>query len=368
MNSLNIHNINQKNVTSHHLGHRQTAIRAGHKILKVHRCFLDKKQHLGKTNKKVSPFSLFSHSPTLSNPFKITSIVPSETLDKISNIGSKQHAENPLQDFIRSLSVQPKNHNASVDKAEEKAIVSSQFSAEILEVIEENKDFKTLRIKRPKDWNFIPGQYLEIRSENSGAIKPAILAIASSIKDDYIEITGKANSDPNHAHYCLNGRVGERLIITGPLGSNFPLNLITNDTPVYVLGGGSGLTALKSVMDSLSENAKVKMIYSSKTSQEMFYKKKVEQWRSLGHTISFTQDQVEGYAKGRITDHFKKERFAKNALFFICGPKELVLETTKILVGLGVPRESIYGSLPATAKDGGPIYRGDHPKMMAALV
>lgn len=52
-----------------------------------------------------------------------------------------------------------------------------------------------------------------------------------------------------------------------------------------------------------------------------------------------------------------------NVLVFICGPKELVLETAKILVEMGVPRKSIYGSLPTTAKDGGPVYRGDHPMM-----
>ena len=366
-------NINSLNI-------RSIPILAGNEILKIHHYFKNKISHFckTKTNNLPSPFSLFNPKSPLLNFIKMTFPTPSELIDKISTIGHKNNTENPplftasgtiseggnslLQDFI--CSVLPKNSVATVDKAVVKKALNSQFSAKIESIVHENKEYKTLRLKRPKEWNFLPGQYLEIRSESSSANKPAILAIASGIGEDYIEITAKPNSNPNHPNYCLNSDVGDYLTVTGPLGSNFPLELITPDTPVLLLGGGSGLTALKSLMESMSSHSNAKLIYSSKTSQELIYHEEIEKWKSEGHIISLTQEKTDGYEQGRISEHIKHETLHPNTMIFICGPKELVLETAKMLVEMGIPRESIYGSLPATAKEGGPVYRGDHPKMM----
>lgn len=339
---------------------QKQTIQANHKMLSTHKLCLCEIKKASKQNckKSISPFSLFNQKIPLANPYNISLIQPTVLIEKISHLGKPKSMINPLGDFIKSLS-------SAAKPTASKPSASSQFSSEIVGIVEENKEFKTLRLKRPKDWNFIPGQYLEIRGENSSATKPAILAIASSVNDDYIEITAKPNQNPSHANYCLNGSIGEHLTITGPLGSNFPLNLISDSTPVLVLGGGSGLTALKSVMESLPFGTDSKLIYSSKTTQELIYPEEIEKWKSLGHTITLTQDQAAGFEQGRITEHLKNSVIKPNTLVFICGPKELVLETAKLLSELGIPRESIFGSLPATAKDGGPVYRGDHPKMIS---
>lgn len=333
-------------------------IKASKEILSIHRYFLNKIKCLINPAQLISPFSLFNQKPQAAKPLNISHAQPSALNDKIAAIGQTQSPENPLQDFIKSLS-------AATKPEAFKPAASSQFSAEIVDIFNENKDFKTLRVKRPKDWEFLPGQYLEIRSENSSANKPAILAIASGVNDEYIEITAKPNPNPSHANYCLNSTVGEYLTITGPLGTNFPVDLITPETPVLILGGGSGLTALKSLMESLPLGTDSKLVYSSKTVQELLYHDEIEKWIAEGHTISLTQDQADGFQQGRITEHLTHMEIKPNSLIFICGPKELVLETAKLLAAMGIPRESIYGSLPATAKDGGPVYRGDHPKMLA---
>lgn len=369
LNSFKISNISENGkLTIGNLFHKQTPIRAGNEILKIHHLFLNNLNCLGKTkhHKHNSPFALFSQSLALVNQLRITLPTPSELADKISQIGQKQNLDSPLQNFIRSLSLHDKNTEltASNKIGAPTAGATYQFSAEIVDVVKENKDFKTLRLKRPKDWDFQPGQYLEIRGENSSATKPAILAIASAIDDEYIEITAKPNDNPNHSNYCLNSQIGDYLTITGPLGSNFPLDLVTSETPVLILGGGSGLTALKSIMNSLPENSDAKMIYSSKTYEGLLYHEEIEKWKSEGHIISLTQDHREGFHEGRITEHLQYQQLKPNTLVFICGPKELVLQTAQELVEMGVPRECIYGSLPATAKEGGPVYRGDHPKMM----
>jgi len=338
-------------------------IKANKEILNIHHYFLKALQSLNKKPATAleSPFSLFSQqskpktSPLLSLNFTIPQ--PTEIIDKITEIGKVESVENPLTDFIKSLS-------PPVTPAVSETAGCFQFSSEVIASIKENKDYTTLRIKRPADWNFFPGQYLEIRGENSSANKPAILAIASGVTDEYIEITAKPNSNPDHANYCLNSLPGEYLTVTGPHGSNFPVDAIQPDSPVLILGGGSGLTALKSLMDSLPYGSNSKLIYSSKSSEELIYRDEIEEWKQQGHTISLTQEEKEGFEHGRITEHLKNMVIETNTLVFLCGPKELVIETARYLAERGVPKELIFGSLPAMAKDGGPVYRGDHPKML----
>lgn len=362
-----------KNLTCTNLSQKQMPIRAGSFIMHIHRFCLNKINSFCE-NKSKKLFSIFSPqeviktASALLNRINLSPAGKSDVVSQISTV-TNAGAESPMQTFSKSLSVSQK---ATVTKQEpiegiaKKEIVSSQFTTEVIETIGQNQGLKTIRLKRPKNWEFHPGQYLEIRGENSintPSIRPSILAIASGVNDDYIEITGMPNVNPTHSNFCLNCNKGEQLYITGPLGSSFPLELVTPNTPILLLGGGTGITPLQSIMRSLPENIDSKLIYSIKTPQHILYKDKIDTWKSEGHIISLTQGKADGYAAGRISEHLKNLEIDPNALIFICGPKDLVLDTTKKLIEMGVPRERIYGSLPYTAKDGGPVYRADHPKM-----
>lgn len=382
MNNLSsLNNVNNSKLNLNNLNLKTKSIRASNEIFKIHRYYLDQRNNFLKTknNELCSPFSLFSKKAPIKYSFKLSPSIASDLTDKITAIGHWENPQNPLQDFIKSLSLPPSNTEIGVSSSSEaitntyindlnklssKEISNSKFSTEIVEIVSENHEFKTLRLKRPAGWNFQAGQYLEIKSEPSSAKKPAILAIASGTNEEYIEITAKPNANPDHPNYCLNGLIGDNLIINGPLGTTFPLDLITPETPVVLLGGGSGLTALKSLMESIPFSTDAKLIYTAKAYNDLIYKDEIEKWKSEGHIISLTQDKVEGFAEGRIGLHLKSEELKPNTLFFLCGPKKLVLETTKLLAELGIPREMIYGSLPVTAEEGGPIFRGDHPKMI----
>lgn len=342
-------------------------------VLKAHRYLLNNIGNVINVCKRkvVTPFDLFSKDTFIINQFKLSTIQPSNFLDKISHVGNWQTFQNPFQAFIQSLSATKKTTGESIQAVSDRSAISSNqvlnssFSAEVLKIIKENPAFITVRIQRPAGWNFQPGQYVEIRAEGLSEKKPAILAIASGIHADYIEITAKPNPNLNHPHYFFNHlTAGDQVTVNGPLGSYFPLDLVTSETPVFLLGGGSGLTALRSLLESMPSSTRTKLIYSTKVYNDVIYKDELDYLNSKGHIISFTQDKVAGFAEGRITHHIKIEELKSGAMFFLCGPKQLVLEMAQLLVEKGVPRELIYGSLPVTAEEGGPVFRGDHPKMM----
>lgn len=337
--------------------------KASIEILKMHRYFLNQLDRLPKQKKSLdSPFALFSNKKEVSYAFKATFANHLSYQERLDRVAQFNHPKSlldiiqtfqTLQSFLQPVEIQKLQSNLS----------PTQFYTDIIGVTKETNGYVTIKLKRPEGWDFQSGQYLEIKSENSKAKKPAILAIASGMNKDFIEITGKPNSNPEHANFCLNGLVGERLLINGPLGSSFPTHLITPNTSVILMGGGSGLTALKSLIASMPDHPLVKMIYSTKSYQELIYKEEMKLLKMDGHIISLTQEKKAGFEEGRITQHLQLNDIKPNSLYFLCGPESLVIETAKYLVERGVSKESIYGSLPVLAKDGGPVFRGDHPKM-----
>jgi cardiolipin synthase A/B len=237
----------------------------------------------------------------------------------------------------------------------------------ITQVDNEPSGFKTLHLEPPPEWSFKPGQYLEIRSGGhlfNGLLKgPALLAIASGTNDKEIEVTARSSMSIAHKNRALHRSKGQSLEVTGPIGTSFPIDLIKPSTEVLLIGGGSGLTALRSVMHSLPEQNNAQLFYSTKTYNETLYQQEIDQWAKQGHVISLTQEEREGFAHGRVTELLKKREIKPEALAFICGPAGLVKAVVRELLEKGLDRTRIFASLPAGAKEGGPVFRGDHPKL-----
>lgn len=244
--------------------------------------------------------------------------------------------------------------------------LAPEYELTITHVDEESSGYRTIHFKRPEGWTFKPGQYLEVRSGRvlSEWLKDsAVVAIASGTNDKDIQITVRPSIKPWHPNRPLHRGADESLKVTGPIGTSFPLHLIQPSTNLLLIGGGSGLTPLRSVMRSLPDNAQAKLYYSAKTHKDLLYRDDVKEWLQNGHIISLTQEKADGFEKGRITDLLKDHTVQADSLVFICGPVELVKGVVKELVGKGVDRKQIYASLPLGAKEGGPVFRGDHPKL-----
>jgi cardiolipin synthase len=232
----------------------------------------------------------------------------------------------------------------------------------IEEVIEEGNGYKTLRLERPEGWAFTPGHYIEVGSGNilsemtKGLSK---LAIASGVNDSHIEITARASIKPWHPNRPLRREEGETLQVTGPLGTGFPLADLKPNQKLIVIGGGSGLTAIRSIMRSLPHSADVSLYFSAKTQNDLFYKEDVVRWREKGHTIALTREQAPGFSQGRITNFLEKSDFPNDSLVFLCGPEEMIYASIKLLDKKGISRMQMFASLPRQALQGGPVYRAD---------
>lgn len=64
-----------------------------------------------------------------------------------------------------------------------------KFSGTIRAVLERTRDIKSLQIERPKEFDFIPGQYLLVSVSAEGKVFTKPLSISSSPTEDLIEVT-----------------------------------------------------------------------------------------------------------------------------------------------------------------------------------
>lgn len=188
------------------------------------------------------------------------------------------------------------------------------------------------------------------------------MAVSSGSKDNTIELTARCSKIAWNPNYCLKTKVGKYIEIEGPLGTSFPIDNIQNKS-LLLVGGGSGITPLRSVIKSLPRDVDYQLIYSTKTYEDLLYKKDVLKWIKRGNIISLTREQRDGntFKNERVTSILENMEINDDSLVFVCGSPDLIKSAINLLLGKGLDKLNIFASMSTTALKGGPIYRADHP-------
>ena len=234
-----------------------------------------------------------------------------------------------------------------------------------LDVIEKKKLSPTATCIRlglnGKEFNFIPGQYVqaEIKLEERNGFKvlnsalkiqKRSFSISSSPNErKYIEFTCKAVPNGFVSVYTTNClKIGDKLKVTGPMGK-FIFNEKKTKKNLVFLTGGSGISPLMSILRYIGKNkikVNVSLIYSSKTEEDILWKKEIEEIskrnKNIKSIFTLTQQQWKGRT-GRIDKELIESNVnkIKDTDFYIVGPPPFVEEIEKILNELGVNEDSI---------------------------
>ena len=239
---------------------------------------------------------------------------------------------------------------------------------EVEKVIQETPDTKTLRIRLVKPIDFVPGQFvmagLEISDEigpeksrkdlsqqsvGKKLVKRAFSIASPPTQKEHIDLTFNINPGGQLSPFLYSLKEGSLVYIEGPYGK-FNFNHHASKHHVF-LGAGTGITPLMSMIRFANAKGlpeKKTLIYSVKTPDHIVYKKELlemEKNKSLELFITITRpENVEWKGlTGRIDAKMISESVGdlSNAVFYMCGPPEMVENTLKILEDLGVPKEKI---------------------------
>jgi ferredoxin-NADP reductase len=216
--------------------------------------------------------------------------------------------------------------------------------AEVADVHEETPRTRTL-VLDVEGWSgHRAGQHVDIRlTAEDGYQAERSYSIASGPGDGRLELTVERIDDGEVSPYLVDEvRHGDAFEVRGPIGGYFAWEP-ADGGPLFLVGGGSGVVPLRSILRARSRDVPAILIYSARTLDDVIYRAELE---SLGDdvVITLTREQRDGFRSGRVDEDLLLEAgfaSAQDPRVFICGPTSFVESVAQALVRLGHPPERV---------------------------
>jgi len=238
----------------------------------------------------------------------------------------------------------------------------NKYTLTIRDIIVETNDTITLSFKQPlfRKIKYRAGQYLTLILTVNGRkyFRPYSLSSSPSV-DLYLDITVKrvpGGVVSNYIHEKLE--VGNSIEVLEPIGE-FTFDSCSMQSPIFLWGVGSGITPLYSIIKeilNLNSKTSVNLIYGNKTRETAIFRDKLDllkqEYSDVFYMTSFYSqvndiEERGNIHKGRISSEFvllmaEQNKYLKEGMHYICGPKGLKDDINNSLKNLGVQSSSIF--------------------------
>ena len=243
----------------------------------------------------------------------------------------------------------------------------------IAEIRQETKDCVSIVLEVPavlaKDFTFTQGQYLTFKKVIAGEEVRRSYSICSSPLDGELRVAVKKIEGGKMSTF-LNSevKVGDRLSTMVPFG-NFYTTLNTfNRNAYYFFAAGSGITPILSHIKTIlakEPQAKLVLFYGNRSEDEIIFKSALENLdkqhvNRLKLVYCFTKPKLhyEPLHLGRIDGKKAEALLDKftipglNAVYFACGPGELMLNVKEVLAKRKVEANKVHMEFFITPVEG----------------
>lgn len=223
--------------------------------------------------------------------------------------------------------------------------------SEVIEETPSTQTFRLVNVEGPLP-PFQAGQYVSLSIEVNGIKTSRAYSIASAPSaTGYFDLTVRRMEKGLVSNYLLdNVKPGDQLVISGPKGT-FHHNPIIHDDTLVLLGGGSGITPLMSMIrDTISSGLKrtLYLIYGNRSEDDIIFYEELQEL-AVRHDnftcVPVLEQPGDSYngKTGYITGELIKEVVGsiEGKSFFICGPQAMYNFCLPELQKLGVPNRKI---------------------------
>jgi ferredoxin-NADP reductase len=206
---------------------------------------------------------------------------------------------------------------------------------------------KSIRFRKPKGFNYLPGQwaFITIGKENMQKTEP--LSFSSSPTEDFLEVT-KRLTDHEFSNALDALKVGDKVTFRGPYGK---LTLLDSQEKICMLSGGIGITPLRSIIRYSTDKelkTNIILLYSNRFDDGIAFKKEFNeiQKRNLNFKVFITITRPSQAWQG-LTGRINMEMIKKlvpdysERVFYTCGPRPMVDATLAIMTKMGLPKMRI---------------------------
>ena len=225
------------------------------------------------------------------------------------------------------------------------------ISAEIYDIVQESPLIRTLRLRPEKPIPFKTGQFIELSVPGigEGPFTPSSSHYISDNMDVTIMKTGFVTE------YVHQTKVGDKVGLRGPYGSNYPLEKFEGKE-ILILGGGCGLAPLRSLFQTLLhdiDNYKgITFFAGAKSPEDCIYKDQAEEWKKhpkvkfLRSVDVVPEGEKWDEEVGVVTVLLKNLDIVPDGNpAIVCGPPVMMKYGTMDLLKYGYKEENIYLSM-----------------------
>jgi len=211
----------------------------------------------------------------------------------------------------------------------------------ILSIRQVTHNVRQLRLKKPSNYHFIPGQATDVSINKTGLEKEKRPFTFTALNDDpYLEFTIKCYTD----HEGITKQIGmlepgNTLILDDPWGA------ISYQGEGYFIAGGAGITPFMAIFRQLHRDGNLmhnKLFFSNQTAADIIYENELKELFGEQAVFVLTKEQKTPYVHDYINQSFLEahiDDFKKP--IYICGPDEMVASITNIVTGLGASPQTV---------------------------
>jgi ferredoxin-NADP reductase len=210
--------------------------------------------------------------------------------------------------------------------------------AEVTDVFHETLRARTIVLDVDGWQGHRAGQHVDIRlTAEDGYQAERSYSIASGPGDGRLELTVERIEEGEVSPYLVDElRPGDVFEVRGPIGGYFVWEP-ADGGPLLLVGGGSGIVPLRSMLRARTAGVDARLLYSSRTLDDVIYREELE---ALGDDVvlTLTRERREGVRQGRVTaDLLRETAFApaEEPRVYVCGPTSFVEAVASTLVEQG---------------------------------
>ena len=214
----------------------------------------------------------------------------------------------------------------------------------VAELIQETHQSVTIAFDVP-DWpGHLAGQHVDVRlTAPDGYQAQRSYSISSGPEDERLAITVERIDDGEVSPYLAGVlEVGDEIELRGPIGGHFTWR-VEDGGPLLLVGGGSGLAPLMSMLRHRSANASdvdTRLLVSARAAGDLLYADELTTGPGLAIHRTLTRERPDGWAGyDRRVDRAMLEEVgpspAERPRVFVCGPTGFVETVADVLVELG---------------------------------
>lgn len=211
-------------------------------------------------------------------------------------------------------------------------------------------DVISLSVAKPKDFNYVAGQFTQFYIPDASNEKKEVLrsySIVSIPTDKDLKFCIKLVPNGKAGEYLKKIKTGEELKIGEALGRF--VNMDTKNS-LYFIATGVGVAPIMSIIQNELINKKTMqplfLFFGVRSEKDIFWADKLEElkekYKNFNYKLTLSQPSSDWSGdKGRVTEHLP-QKTEKTSQFFICGNMAMITDVTRFLEEHELPKANIH--------------------------